>query len=769
MVLRVTLNTEDKGDLFVARNADGDFLLKLADLKAIGFKAPTGAVLQFDGEAHLSLRSMAGVSFVFDEKVLALNITADPADLPERGISLRGERRPRGVAAASNSAFLNYAIDYSKGSIALGRNNPGVALESGWRLGDFLATSNGSTITRSDGSRKFVRLMSSVTHDDRDTLRRTVIGDFFSPAREFGTSVNLAGLSVSKFFGIDPYLTKAPTQTISGAVALPSDLEVYLDGQRVRSERIQPGQFEVRDILAYGGSRSVQVLLRDSFGRVQQLNYSFYFSDEPLQQGLHEYSYNLGALRRGFGIDSSRYGSLAYSAYHRYGLSNAVTAGLRAEGTQKLANAGASASIVLGSAGVTNLAVARSSYEGRQGSAASVGFNYQSRFWNAGFSLRREWGEFATLGEPVTITSRRYEGNAVVGINLGRASLSLTHSALKLNPGASASASVGGPFAVPLQNRRITALTYTTPLLSDKMSLIARLSHIKDRVSRNEGFVGLLYFFDRDYGASASFRGDGGSLDQSYQFTKNQPIGEGLGYVLSADRTTGPETEMWVGRSRLQYNAAAAILRGELSSQRQGKTWTRDYRLSLAGGVAYVDGRAALGRPIEESFGIVKVGELAGVKVLLNGQDMGLTNARGELFIPTLSPFFDTEIALVPSTLPIDYSIPSVLKRISPSLRSGVVIDFGVTKMQAFTGILQVRRGATAKSVDNEEFALVSGGTTATYRTGRKGDFYLENLLPGRYPATVRTGGQDCTFEISIPASGETFVELGVVVCELPL
>ena len=87
---------------------------------------------------------------------------------------------------------------------------------------------------------------------------------------------------------------------------------MFLDGQRVRSESLRPGEFELRDILGYGGARNVQVVLRDSFGRVQQLNYSFYFSDQPSRAGLHEYSYNLGAFRRGFGIESNHYGPGAF-------------------------------------------------------------------------------------------------------------------------------------------------------------------------------------------------------------------------------------------------------------------------------------------------------------------------------------------------------------------------------------------------------------------------------------------------------------------------
>ena len=96
-----------------------------------------------------------------------------------------------------------------------------------------------------------------------------------------------------------------PTQSLTGSVALPSDMEVYLDGQRIRTERLRPGEFELRDILAYGGARNVQVVLRDAFGRVEQLNYSLYFTDQPLQPGLHEYSYNFGAMRRQFGLQSN--------------------------------------------------------------------------------------------------------------------------------------------------------------------------------------------------------------------------------------------------------------------------------------------------------------------------------------------------------------------------------------------------------------------------------------------------------------------------------
>ena len=44
IVVRVTLNTENKGDLFVERTSDRDFLIKVQDLNAMGFRNPPGTL-----------------------------------------------------------------------------------------------------------------------------------------------------------------------------------------------------------------------------------------------------------------------------------------------------------------------------------------------------------------------------------------------------------------------------------------------------------------------------------------------------------------------------------------------------------------------------------------------------------------------------------------------------------------------------------------------------------------------------------------------------
>jgi outer membrane usher protein len=765
LVVRVTVNTEDKGDLFVSRTADNDFLVKVDDLRAIGFREPAGALIMIDGEPHLSLKSMRGIAFDFQERALALNITAEPSLLPSRSLQSPAMRGARVATPTANSAFFNYALDYGKNT-ASERSSIGFSGEAGWRLGNFLLLSDASTVQDADGRRRLVRLTSSVTHDDMANLRRTVVGDFFTPSRELSSGVNLGGVGLSKLYGLNPYLVQYPMQSVSGTVALPSDLEVYLDGQRIRSEKLKPGEFELRDILAYGGARSVKLVLRDPFGRIQEFDYSFYFTDQPLAEGLHEYSYNVGALRRAYGAASNRYGPPAVAMFHRYGVSDGITLGMRAEGMRGFYNAGPVATLVLGPAGVLSLALAGSSLEGRRGAAASAAYSYQSRFWSVGLALRRDGGEYATLGDPPVVSSRRHEGSAVATYHFpGFGSVSLSHSArssrvpaaiqqvVSLNPGT--------------ERQTVTTLSYSAPLIAGKAALTASLSRIVDRESRNEATLRMIFFLDKDHSVAGTYQGNAARHSESVQFARNQPIGEGLGYLLVADRTSDAQVQSLQGKSTVQYNAPAAIVRGEYSRRRTGGDHSSEHRLSVAGGIAYVGGTVGIGRPVTGSFGIIKVGELADVAVSVNSQPMGKTNASGKLFVPTLNSYFDNDVSIAPETVPIDYSIQAMTKKVSPSARGGIVIDFGVTKVQAFSGRLMYEHEGARKPVEFQAISLMNGGTPQTLQTGRGGEFYFEQLKAGTYPATTRIDGKDCVFDITVPQSSDTFVELGEFMCRL--
>lgn len=769
LVLRITVNSVAKGDFFVFRSPSGDIFLRTEDLKAIGLDVPVGTPIVLDGAPHLSLKALDGVTFSFNVQKAELHITADARLLPRRVYDLAGKGRGSGMVPRENSAFLNYAFSYANGD-NYGRPRLGLTAEAGARRGDALLLANGATLERPDGSHKFVRLMSSLLWDDRDRLHRLVVGDQYTPARDFSIGANIGGIGLSKLYDINPYLVQYPTQTIRGNVALPSDLEVYVDGQRIRTERLNPGEFELRELTGYQGARSVQLLLRDSFGRVQQLSYAFYVSDQPLREGLHEYSYNLGALRRDFGVESNRYGQPAYSMFHRAGITDAVTLGIRAEGTRHLFNAGPSATVVLGHAGVLNAAYARSVIGAYRGSAASLAYSYNRSNWSIGLGARREWGTFTVLSEPPVATNRKLEFTASTSLQLGNlGSVSLAHHRLRVNPASSNPAVGSTPFAFSVfEQRRDTSLTYSVPLVSGRSSLTASVRHIKDsRGSRNEVFVGLLYFPDRDHTVNTSVRGSTDKTHtESLQLNRHQPYGEGLGYSVSADRFSDSGGTSTMLRSSAQYNAPAMVVRGELNSTRDRTGTSSEHRLSLAGGIGSVGGQVAFGRPITDSFALVKVGELPGVDVAVNGVRAGTTNQRGEVFIPGLRSFYDNDVAINAAAVPIDYAIDSLKVKVSPSLRGGAFLQFQATRIQAISGKLFLLRAGARAALENQLVAFSFKDKRHSLRTGRGGEFYLENIPPGTYAAEATTPNGRCRFELKVPDTTESFIELPDTVCE---
>lgn len=768
IVVQVRLNSMPQGDLFVGRAASGDFLVRMEDLRKMGIDPSSAATAVLDGETYGSLGSMPDLSFALDERTLTLDITASPKLLPRQSISLVDPRRIRGAAAPANSAFFNYSLTSARSGSASGARW-GFAGEAGWRVGNFLLRTDAATVWDAAGERKLVRLMSGVTHDDMANLRQTTVGDFFTASRDLGSSVNLGGISVSKAYGLDPYFVRFPMQTISGNASLPSQLEVYLDGRRIRTEQVRPGEFQLQDIVAYGGAQSVEVLLRDPFGRVQQLNYSFYFSDQPLQAGLHEYSYSAGAFRRRYGLASNSYGPAAFSAFHRYGLNRFVTIGLRAEGTGRLKRLGPMVTAVLGTAGVANLAVVGSAIGGQRGTATLLSYNYLARPWNFGASVRHDGRGHAALGDPPLLTNRRYESSLALGYQLPwLATLTLNHSALAVRAGVDAAATPGAPFHVSvLSPRRISSIAYTAPLLSGRLSFSASLSHVKDRVrgSRNEAYLGFTLLLDRDHSLAGSARRDNESHAESVRLVKSQPLGEGLGYAVGADHSleAGARGTQW--NASMQYNAPAALVRAEYNRSRLQEQVTDSHSFTLAGSVSLVGGASAIGRPVSGSFGIAKVGELADVQVLVGGQPAGRTGNRGTVFLPTLSAYLENEISVVAATVPIDYSLEALTRKVVPPAQGGVLIDFGARKIRAFTGRLGVRQGDAVTPAEFREVTLDIQGRRVNLQTGRGGEFYLEDIEPGVYSGTLDVDGTPCKFEITIPGTDQMLVELPPVTC----
>lgn len=783
LVLAVTVNGEARPDLFVQRLPDGRLLARRDDLPVLGLLAAPPTALTVDGEPYVALDAIDGLQADLDERRLALTLTAQTRLLARSVLDARPRRR-RAEVSTHDSAFINWALEHhtvrsaADGAGTRALRDTRASLEAGARWGDWLLLGNGNTLTE-DAHRRFVRLMTTAHLDHPQALRRWSLGDILTSAPVLAGSVNLGGLALTRHEGMDPYRLRYPQGAVQGQASLPSDVEVYVDGQRVRTERVRPGEFEIRDLTTQQGARSVQVLVRDPFGRVSQYDYALYTSDQLLPRGEHDYQYALGALRQGYGSRSADYGAPAFSAWHRWGASDALTLGGHAQGRAGLLNIGGMGTATLGGAGVLALGAVASQAGGLRAHALLAQYGYYTARWGLGASARRESPGYAMLDDARTLSNRAWSGTLQASRTLADGGvLSATRSLATVHPADAIAVPTGWQLSGS-EPRRTTTVAYARSWPSLRGTLRVAASRIQDgRGSRHELTAGLTMALDGPQLLSVATRQDSDGDRQSVQLSQPLPRGEGWGWELAAERDTrqaddGPGHRSTQWRGSAQHHARHLQWRGDLQRRMGTGDGADEWRLAASGGLAWIGGGWYLGRPVQEAHALVQVGAIEGVPVRVNGWAMGETDARGQLFVPQLGAWHETEFAIDARRIPIDQSVPRVSRRVRLPERGGAVIDFQVHRVQAVVGrLVRPRLPGTGQPTPLPQalLRLQAGGQAIEATTGREGEVYLENLPAGTHTGQAFAQGADaaatCRFELRVPASDEVVIDAGDLPCD---
>jgi len=774
IVASISLDQVAKGDFFVLLTADGDFLLKVDDLKSMGFQHPFGDRHQVQNEEYLSLRSMDGVSFDFNEDNLILEIHADPSLLPTSELDLKPGRREGVYTPRDNSLFLNYGLDYSAGGEELDYHGISLANELGIRYRNLLFLSN-TQYTDTPEGRTFLRYMTSLTYDHRDRLQRLVVGDFFASSGELGSRLNMGGVSFSKVYRIDPYFIRYPLFDFSGLISQPSQIELLVDGLRVRSERFAPGEFALRNFQGIGGAQTVEIIIRDALGRERRIASPYYFTDQLLRQGLHEYSYNLGFLRRDFGQESNRYSDLVVTGFHRYGVSDQLNLGVQGGFGDGVMNLGAEAAWTLGALGLLRVEAAGSSAREATGWAGFLSYEYLNRRFRSRLAMQGFSEDYRNVDEMTDASRRKYNLLAGIGYStpeIGSLALDFARSSY---------------YAAEADRDRETVSLSWSRRLKPRVYANVSLRRIQEEQDTDLVEVTLTWYFGDDISVSAAVSRDDDGNRQVLEARKNTPLGQGTGWDVRAERSEGGTGESYLANTLVQHNARHAIVRGDVSLGSSENLTTEDVRLSLSGALVAVGNTFALTRPVNDSFALVSVGEAEGVGVSINGQLSGYTDNQGKMIVTELSSYYENQVSIEDKDIPLDYLMPRIRLFLSPPLRSGSCLNFPLHRYQAFTGNLVVDNEAGRTQLADAEISLNAPAGPVVFWTGQNGEFYLDTqqvefdplthqgcgalpelsrplLPPGEYPLLIRQGEITFRSRLSLPDVAEQFAELGEIV-----
>ena len=131
-----------------------------------------------------------------------------------------------------------------------------------------------------------------------------------------------------------------------------------------------------------------------------------------------------------------------------------------------------------------------------------------------------------------------------------------------------------------------------------------------------------------------------------------------------------------------------------------------------------------------------------------------------------LGSYYESEIRLNDQDLPIEYGFKVSAQRISPALRSGSQVGFGVTRILSVAGKLVIRRGSRQVPFANSLAVLARNEQRKTISTEADGTFNLEDMEPATYTGFAVVDGTACRFELTVPKTEGVFFDAkDIVLC----
>jgi outer membrane usher protein len=132
--------------------------------------------------------------------------------------------------------------------------------------------------------------------------------------------------------------------------------------------------------------------------------------------------------------------------------------------------------------------------------------------------------------------------------------------------------------------------------------------------------------------------------------------------------------------------------------------------VSVAGALVGIGGDLYATRPVRNSFALVRVPGVAGVRTYSSHQEIGRTNRGGNLLIPDLLPYYGNELNIDDTDIPIDYTVPDVDITLAPPYRGGAVVLFPVRRIQRATGTVVLLTAAGEEHPSFGELTIVAEG-----------------------------------------------------------
>ena len=739
-----------------SRLADGTLSSARSELVEIGIKAPG----QGKADEQVALASIPGLTYKFDEKTLTIDISAtDSARIP-KAYDVVPKQDMLAAADGGYGAVLNYGA-YAAANTNLGAGNSsftGASLNLDARayapFGVLRQTGILGTTTFADETT--TRLDTSWTSSSQNRAETYRVGDFVSGGLDWTRPVRMGGVEAQRNFSIRPDLITTPMANFGGSAAVPSTLDVFVNGIKTYSQQVQPGPFVVDRMPMISAQGDAQLVLTDTTGRQTAVTAPLYSSPLLLAPKLFDYSVDLGLARLNYGVDSFDYDSEPMLiASGRYGLTKSITGQAHLETKFDLIEGGLGGVFQAGKIGTFNVAAALSDYQGNLGGFGYVAWDWEKSDLRVHASSSRTFGNFNDLAA-VTANQQVVPGSSIISAAVPLAVDQLTASYGLPN----LQMTVGGGVIHYLPASGTESLLIdanATKSLRNQITLFAN-AYIDSLDTSNFGFgVGFsmpLGGEDKSITASAAANYDNKN-GPSVQAAASKPLDSSYGSY--GWRVNGLYDNGANLSASGAYRAEQALVSADVNTNNNIVSGDMRVEGSLIGTKAGV----FAGNQVQDAFAVVDAG-VPGVRVEYENRYAGTTGSNGKLLLTELQSYRPAKISIDPNTLPLNSNVTETDKRVAARTMSGVVVDFGVKKdTGSALVIIKAKSGAfvqpgTLVSVEGQKDPFPMGYDGQVYLTGLK----TKNAI------VADMKGQPCKVSFNYKEDETKQVIIGPLTCE---
>lgn len=574
-------------------------------------------------------------------------------------------------------------------------------------------------------------------YSDEDRMVSYQLGDFVSDSLTWSNSVRMGGINISRNFGVRPDLITYPLLQYSGTAAVPSSVDLFINGYKASSSNLNAGPYTLTNVPYINGRGEATVVTTDALGRQVVTSIPFYVSNTLLREGLSDFDVSLGALRTNYGIQNADYTHGASSLIYRYGLTNYLTLSGHSELSDGLTLAGIGSDIAIGRWGTFSNAY---SLDDNNGQNYILGYSYYSQWFSIAvqhsqrtndyqdLSTFRTTGQLSRRSDQATFSTSPFgKGNGTLGI---------------------------GYFDVQAydNNRtRLATLSYSRSLWGN-----SSLNLSLNKELEASGYSGQLQFiipFGIDSTASIQLQRDtNGNYAERFALSHTAPSDGGIGWNLgySTGRSHYRQADM---TGKTPYATMQGGIYGESGKQ--------NYWGDLKGSLVYIDNALFAANKVNDGFIVVSTDGYGDVPVRYENRLIGKTNDKGYLLVPSANAYYPARLEIDTINLPHDANARVVEKKIAVREGSGALVSLPVKTV----------RSATFRLVDENGTPLPLGSQVTELHNGQisvvgyDGLIFMNNL-PRENTLSVQlpTGGQ-CHQSFTLPDRTSPPVQTETLTC----